>query len=77
MSLCLCVSQPKEIAVTTDITHSLPKVVADHIAACNAHDIEAWMATFAPDARSMIFRANSLAPRRSERSEPKKSSETM
>jgi ketosteroid isomerase-like protein len=41
----------KEIAaVTTDITHSLPKVVADHIAACNAHDAEAWMATFAPDA---------------------------
>jgi hypothetical protein len=36
--------------VTTDITHSLPKLIADHIAACNAHDIEAWMATFAPDA---------------------------
>src|ERR1700743_3699351 len=50
MSLCLCASQPKEIAVTTDITNNLPKVVADHIAACNAHDIDAWMATFAPDA---------------------------
>ena len=36
--------------MTTDITHHLPKVVADHIAACNAHDVEAWMATFAPDA---------------------------
>ncbi len=33
-----------------DITHNLPKIIADHIAACNAHDIEAWMATFAPDA---------------------------
>jgi ketosteroid isomerase-like protein len=33
-----------------DITHNLPKIVADHIAACNAHDAEAWMATFAPDA---------------------------
>jgi predicted DNA-binding transcriptional regulator YafY len=30
--------------------HSLPKAVADHIAACNAHNIETWMATFAPDA---------------------------
>jgi ketosteroid isomerase-like protein len=36
--------------VTTDITNNLPKVIADHIAACNAHDVEAWMATFAPDA---------------------------
>ena len=33
-----------------DITTDLPRVVADHIAACNAHDIDAWMATFAPDA---------------------------
>jgi ketosteroid isomerase-like protein len=33
-----------------DITTSLPRVIADHVAACNAHDIEAWMATFAPDA---------------------------
>lgn len=36
--------------MTTDITNNLPKVVADHIAACNAHDVETWMATFAPDA---------------------------
>jgi ketosteroid isomerase-like protein len=36
--------------MTTDITNTLPKVVAAHIAACNAHDVEAWMATFAPDA---------------------------
>jgi ketosteroid isomerase-like protein len=36
--------------VANDITNNLPKVVADHIAACNAHDVEAWMATFAPDA---------------------------
>ena len=34
----------------TDITHALPKVVAAHIAACNGHDIDAWMATFAADA---------------------------
>jgi len=34
----------------TDITHNLPPVIAAHIAACNAHDVEAWMATFAPDA---------------------------
>ena len=34
----------------TDITQNLPKILVDHIAACNAHDIEAWMATFAPDA---------------------------
>jgi ketosteroid isomerase-like protein len=40
----------KEIAMQTDITHNLPKVIADHIAACNTHDVEAWMATFAPDA---------------------------
>ena len=33
-----------------DITTTMPRVVADHIAACNAHDIDAWMATFAPDA---------------------------
>lgn len=36
--------------MTTDITHVLPKIVTDHIDACNAHDIDAWMATFAPDA---------------------------
>ena len=34
----------------TDITDNLPQTVAAHIAACNAHDAEAWMATFAPDA---------------------------
>jgi hypothetical protein len=34
----------------TDVTTALPPVIAAHIAACNAHDIEAWMATFAPDA---------------------------
>ena len=33
-----------------DITSDLPRVIADHVAACNAHDIDAWMATFAPDA---------------------------
>jgi hypothetical protein len=33
-----------------DVTANLPPVIADHIAACNAHDIDAWMATFAPDA---------------------------
>ena len=33
-----------------DITTDLPSVIADHVAACNAHDIDAWMATFAPDA---------------------------
>jgi hypothetical protein len=36
--------------VTTDITNNLPNVIVDHIAACNTHDVEAWMATFAPDA---------------------------
>ena len=36
--------------MTADITDHLPKVISDLIAACNAHDIEAWMATFAPDA---------------------------
>ena len=36
--------------MTTDISNHLPKVVADHIAACNARDLDAWMATFAPDA---------------------------
>jgi ketosteroid isomerase-like protein len=40
----------KEKLMQTDITQNLPKILADHIAACNAHDIEAWMATFAPDA---------------------------
>jgi ketosteroid isomerase-like protein len=36
--------------MATDITKNLPKIIAEHIAACNSHDIEAWMATFAPDA---------------------------
>jgi ketosteroid isomerase-like protein len=40
----------KGLAMTTDITSDLPQVIADHIAACNAHDADAWMATFAPDA---------------------------
>jgi len=34
----------------TDITNDLPPIVAAHIAACNAHDADAWMATFAPGA---------------------------
>jgi len=34
----------------TDVTHALPRVVADHIAAYNGHDPEALMATLAPDA---------------------------
>jgi hypothetical protein len=33
-----------------DITNALPRVVADYIAAGNAQDFDAWMATFAPDA---------------------------
>jgi len=33
-----------------EITDNLPKPVADNIAACNAHDLDAWMATFASDA---------------------------
>ena len=36
--------------MANDITSNLPPVIADHIAACNAHDIDAWMATFALDA---------------------------
>ena len=32
----------------TDIT--LPRVILDHVAACNAHDLDALMATFAADA---------------------------
>jgi hypothetical protein len=34
----------------TDITRGLPGVVAAHVAAYNAHDPEAMMATLAPDA---------------------------
>jgi SnoaL-like domain len=33
-----------------DITNNLPPAVARHLTACNGHDIDAWMATFAPDA---------------------------
>ena len=33
-----------------DITHALPRAVADHIAAYNAHDPEALIATLASDA---------------------------
>ena len=33
-----------------DITHELPPAIARHLAACNSHDIDAWMATFDPDA---------------------------
>jgi hypothetical protein len=36
--------------MSIEITDKLPKVVAENIDACNAHDIEAWMATFAPEA---------------------------
>jgi hypothetical protein len=32
------------------ILDDLPPVIGADIAACNAHDIEAWMTTFAPDA---------------------------
>ncbi len=34
----------------TDITHALPRVVADHVSAYNTHDPEALMATLATDA---------------------------
>ena len=34
----------------TDITHHLPPVIARHVAAYGAHDLEAFMATLAPDA---------------------------
>ena len=33
-----------------EITNDLPPAIARHLAACNGHDIDAWMATFAPDA---------------------------
>ena len=36
--------------MSKDITNGLPPVVARHLAACNSHDIDAWMATFDPDA---------------------------
>ena len=34
----------------SDITNDLPPAVARHLTACNDHDIDAWMATFDPDA---------------------------
>jgi ketosteroid isomerase-like protein len=37
-------------AMPSDITNDLPPAIARHLAACNGHDIDAWMATFAPDA---------------------------
>ena len=36
--------------MSRDITNDLPPAIARHLAACNGHDIDAWMATFAPDA---------------------------
>ncbi len=36
--------------MSADITDRPPNVISDYLAACNAQDIEAWMATFAPDA---------------------------
>jgi hypothetical protein len=33
-----------------EVTHELPPAVARNLAACNGHDIDAWMATFDPDA---------------------------
>jgi len=36
--------------MSKDITNDLPPAVARHIAACNSHNIDAWMATFAPGA---------------------------
>jgi len=36
--------------VPTEITNDLPPAIARHLAACNGHDIDAWMATFDPDA---------------------------
>jgi ketosteroid isomerase-like protein len=33
-----------------DITDSLPQIIRDHAAAYNSHDLDALMATFAPDA---------------------------
>src|SRR6202021_126352 len=37
-------------AMPSDITNDLPPAIARHLAACNGHDIDAWMATFDPDA---------------------------
>ena len=33
-----------------DVTSAPPRVIADHVAACNSHDPDAMMATFASDA---------------------------
>ncbi len=33
-----------------DVTQALPKVVSAHVAACNGHDPDSLVATFAPDA---------------------------
>jgi SnoaL-like domain len=33
-----------------DITHALPQVITDHVAAYNNHDPDALIATFTPDA---------------------------
>ncbi len=40
----------KGTTMPTDNPHALPQVVADHVAACNDHDLTALMATFAADA---------------------------
>jgi hypothetical protein len=39
-----------EPAMPSDITNDLPPAVARCLTACKDHDIDAWMATFAPDA---------------------------
>ena len=36
--------------MSKDITNDLRPAIARHLAACNGHDIDAWMATFDPDA---------------------------
>ena len=36
--------------MSRDITNDLPPAVSRHLSACNNHDIDAWMETFAPDA---------------------------
>ena len=49
--------------MTTDVTHNLPKIVADHLAASNARDVEAWMAGSTPDACWMTSPPSSPARR--------------
>src|SRR6476660_3975016 len=39
-----------EPAMPTEITNDLPPAISRLLAACNGHDIDAWMATFDPDA---------------------------